>query len=173
MTIINEEDLINLPEFKELCNFESQITYYKKLGASENILQLVLLNNKTYGTFCEKIVKNKFNFQNSQNSEHDAIFNGCKIEIKSPRFGKNGNYFIQHLKKEHDFEFILVNLLVHNGYEMRIIKKSDAIPYMTLQKGEGFFLLKKYIEMLGKQIYTKRDLKRYIYRNKKRPYILE
>ena len=95
---------------------------------------------------------------------------GKKFEIKAPRFGNNGNYFIQHIKPTHDFDYILIALLQPNGIETFVVRKPDIYEHLKLQKGEGYFLHKSDIETINYNISDEEDLKTFII-NENKDYI--
>jgi len=158
--------IIRSPEYMNVLKKCSQIDYYRSRGASEATMKLVQMNNKSYGTgLVENIIRKHFNITHSCTTENDGEYAGHKIEIKAPRFGGTGTYFIQHIKPTHTFDFILVALLDIDGLTTSIIKKQEMIPFLKLQKGEGFFLKRNDIERLGFPIQNELDLKDYLFAN--------
>lgn len=141
----------------------TQYDYYHERGASDEILKLVTMNNKTYGTgFMEAYIRSYFGMTHPINSEHDGVFMDKKFEIKAPRFGKMGNYFIQHIKPQHDFDYFMIALLQPMGIETFVNRKSDMYEYLRIQKGEGYFLHKNDIERTRHTVTDKDDLKSFI-----------
>jgi hypothetical protein len=171
-TTIDEQTIFNSQEYTDMKNKRSARDHYIQLGASDDILKLVTTNNKTFGTFGERLVRNFFDLGMPENSQHDAICIGRKIEVKSPRYGRDGTYFVEHLKKEHDFEFILINLLTENGFSTMIMSKRNALPYFRLQKGEGYILHQKDIEKLSTVIRSPIDVKNFIKKYRAKSWLL-
>ena len=79
---------------------------------------------------------------------------------------------MEHLKKEHDFEFILINLLTENGFSTMIMSKRDALPKFRLQKGEGHMLHQKDIEKLSTVIRSPIDVKKFIKKHRTKSWVL-
>lgn len=168
MSILRSIIPINLisqsKEYANVMKKRTQMDYYRERGAPDEILKLVSMNNKTYGTgFMEAYIRSHFGMINPVNSEHDGIYMGKKFEIKAPRFGSNGDYFIQHIKPNHDFDYFLIALLQPSGIETSIVRKSDMYEYLKLQKGEGYFLRKKDIETISHGVNNEEDLKAFIH----------
>jgi len=107
----DEENLLsssnwkNISSFKSISDKETQIKYYKKMNACDEVLQLVELESKPFGSESEKIIRELFNLGPRTSTQNDATFNGKKIEIKSARYwaGKDDCRW-QHLEPEHDYE---------------------------------------------------------------------
>lgn len=155
-------------EYANAMKKRTQSDYYRERGASDEILKLVNMNNKTYGTgFMESYIRSHFGMKNPINSEHDGIYMDKKFEIKAPRFGNTGTYFIQHIKPTHDFDYILIALLQPNGIETFIIRKSDMHDHLKLQKGEGYFLCKNEIEIIRHSVGDEEDLKTFLLNDNK------
>lgn len=159
--------------YKDTIKKKTARDFYVERGACHRIISLVTMNNKTYGAFCEKLIRDFFKLEPPMDTQHDAIFLDRRIEIKSPRMGASGNYFLQHIKKTHNFEFILINLLESNGFKTMILSKKEVLPHLKLQKGEGYFLYQKEIEKISTVIKNKKDLRDYVLRYRKRSWILE
>lgn len=150
-------------EYIHVMKTRTQFDYYRERGASDDILKLVTMNNKTYGTgFMEPYIRSHFGMSDPVNSEHDGIYMGKKIEIKAPRFGSSGKYFIQHIKPTHDFDYIMVALLQPGGIETFIIRKSDVLECLKLQKGEGYMVFKSDIESISHYVSDEEDLQIFI-----------
>lgn len=150
-------------EYAHVIKKRSQFDYYRERGASDEILKLVTMNNKTYGTgFMEAYIRSYFGMSSPTNTEHDGVYMGKKFEIKAPRFGSNGTYFIQHIKPTHDFDYILIGLLQPIGIETFVIHKSDMYEHLKLQKGEGYFLRQIDIEKICHVVNDEEDLKTFI-----------
>ena len=103
---INEDEIFSSIEYKELLKKKSAVDFYKDNGASDHILELVSMNARSYGCFAEKFIRSHFGMDYPSNTEHDAILFDRTVEIKCPRLGLSGGFFIQHIKPYHKFEFI-------------------------------------------------------------------
>ena len=144
---------------------ETQIKYYKKKNSAEEVLQLVDLDSKPFGSESEKIIQELFELKPRSSSQHDGIRNGKKIEIKSARYwaGKDDCVW-QHLEPEHDYEFALFALLDFQGWKIWGIPKSLLMgelrdkKIVTYQGKQGWWTKKSAILPHLKEIKTLQDL---------------
>jgi hypothetical protein len=113
------------------------------MNSCEEVLQLVDLESKPFGTECEKILADIFKLSPRTSSQNDGVRNGKKIEIKCARYwaGKD-NCVWQHLEPDHDYEYALFGLLDFHNWKVWGIKK-------TLLMGE--LRDKKIVTYQGKQ----------------------
>lgn len=79
-SILSADYWKNTNAFKTIKNKETQIKYYKKNDSCEEVLQLVDLESKPFGSESEKIIKEIFNLGPRTSSQNK------KIEIKSARY---------------------------------------------------------------------------------------
>jgi hypothetical protein len=171
----DEENLLsssnwkNISSFKSISDKETQIKYYKKMNACDEVLQLVELESKPFGSESEKIIRELFNLGPRTSTQNDATFNGKKIEIKSARYwaGKDDCRW-QHLEPEHDYEYVLFVLLDFNGWKVWSIKKSLLMGELreknivTYQGKQGWWVCKSAIEEYLTPIKSVKDLKKSI-----------
>jgi hypothetical protein len=167
----DEENLLsssnwkNISSFKSISDKETQIKYYKKMNACDEVLQLVELESKPFGSESEKIIRELFNLGPRTSTQNDATFNGKKIEIKSARYwaGKDDCRW-QHLEPEHDYEYVLFVLLDFNGWKVWSIKKSLLMgelrdkKIVTYQGKQGWWVCKSVIEKYLTSIRSIKDL---------------
>jgi len=115
----------NTKAFKEIQDKETQIKYYKKNKSCDEVLQLVDLESKPFGSVSEKIICQIFELGPRTSTQNDGTKNGKKIEIKSARYwaGKDDCVW-QHLEPEHDYEYALFALLDFHEWKIWCIKKS-------------------------------------------------
>jgi hypothetical protein len=138
--------------FKSIKDKETQIKYYKRMNSCEEVLQLVDLESKPFGSESEKIIQEIFNLGPRTSSQNDGTRNGKKIEIKSARYwaGKDDCVW-QHLEPEHDYEFALFVLLDFQGWKVWGIKKSLLMgelrdkKIVTFQGKQGWWVRKSAI----------------------------
>jgi len=76
----------NTASFKAITEKETQIKYYKRMNASAEVLQLVELESKPFGSVSEKILTEIFHLGARTSSQNDGTFQGKKIEIKTARY---------------------------------------------------------------------------------------
>jgi len=144
----------NSKTFKSIKDKETQIKYYKRMNSCEEVLQLVDLESKPFGTESEKIIQEIFELGPRTSSQNDGTRNGKKIEIKSARYwsGKDDCVW-QHLEPEHDYEIALLVLLDFHGWKVWGIKKSLLMGEMrekkivTFQGKQGWWVRKSSIQL--------------------------
>jgi hypothetical protein len=142
----------NTNTFKSIKDKETQIKYYKKMNSSEEVLQLVDLESKPFGSESEKIIQEIFNLGPRTSTQNDGTQHGKKIEIKSARYwtGKDDCVW-QHLEPEHDYEFAMLALLDFHGWKVWCIKKSHLMgelrdkKIVTFQGKQGWWTKKSAI----------------------------
>jgi len=142
----------NTKTFKSIKDKETQIKYYKKMNSCDEVLQLVDLESKPFGSESEKIIQEIFKLNPRTSSQNDGTRNGRKIEIKSARYwaGKDDCVW-QHLEPEHDYEFAMFALLDFQGWKIWGIKKSFLMGEMrdkkivTFQGKQGWWVKKSAI----------------------------
>lgn len=142
----------NTKTFKSIKDKETQIKYYKRMNSCEEVLQLVDLESKPFGSESEKIIQEIFNLGPRTSTQNDGTRNGIKIEIKSARYwaGKDDCVW-QHLEPEHDYEVALFVLLDFQGWKVWGIKKSLLMGEMrdkkivTFQGKQGWWVRKSAI----------------------------
>ena len=76
----------NTKTFKSIKDKETQIKYYNRMNSCEEVLQLVDLESKPFGSESEKIIQEIFKLGPRTSSQNDGTRNGKKIEIKSARY---------------------------------------------------------------------------------------
>jgi hypothetical protein len=142
----------NINTFKSIKDKETQIKYYKRMNSCEEVLQLVDLESKPFGTESEKIIQEIFKLGPRTSSQNDGTRNGIKFEIKSARYwaGKDDCMW-QHLEPEHDYEIALFALLDFQRWKVWGIKKELLMGEMrdkkivTFQGKQGWWVRKSAI----------------------------
>ena len=140
----------NTAAFTTIQEKETQIKHYKRLNASAEVLQLVELESKPFGSVCEKIISELFGLGPRTSSQNDATLNGKKIEIKTARYwaGKDDCMW-QHLEPDHDYDYALFVLLNFHGWKVWCIKKTDLMDLrgkiVTFQGKQGWWTRKSAI----------------------------
>lgn len=115
----------NLNTFKQIQQKETQIKYYEKNNSCNEVIQLVNLESKPFGSVSEKLICEIFHLSPRTSSQNDGTRNGIKIEIKCARYwaGKDDCVW-QHLEPEHDYEIAMFALLDFHKWKVWCIKKS-------------------------------------------------
>lgn len=133
----------NTKAYKAIKEKLTQTKYYKDNKASEEVIQLVDLESKAYGSESEKILSELFSLGPRTSSQNDATLNGKKIEIKSARYWAGKDECVwQHLEPEHDYEYAIFALLDFQGWKVWGISKEKLM---------GELREKKVVTFQGKQ----------------------
>ncbi len=149
LSILSIDSWKDSKTFKSIKDKETQFSYYKKKGCCEEILTLVNLESKPFGSESEKILQEIFKLGPRTSSQNDGTRNGKKIEIKSARYwaGKDDCKW-QHLEPDHDYEFAMFALLDFDGWKVWIIKKEILMGELrdnntvTFQGKQGWWVKK-------------------------------
>jgi len=139
------------------------------MDASTEVLTLVELDSKPFGSECEKIISEIFYLGPRTSSQNDGTLNGKNIEIKSARYwaGKDDCVW-QHLEPEHDYEYVILALLDFKGWKIWCIKKSLLMgelrikKIVTYQGKQGWWTKKSAILPYLTPIKTRADLQAFI-----------
>ena len=137
------------------------------MNASPEVLQLVELESKPFGSVCEKIISELFGLGPRTSSQNDATLNGKKIEIKSARYwaGKDDCMW-QHLEPDHDYDYALFVLLNFQGWKVWCIKKTTLMDLrgkiVTFQGKQGWWTKKSDILPYLTPIHTLANLQEFI-----------
>jgi hypothetical protein len=157
----------NTAAFTTIQEKETQIKHYKRMNASPEVLQLVELESKPFGSVCEKIISELFGLGPRTSTQHDATLNGKKIEIKTARYwaGKDDCMW-QHLEPDHDYDYALFVLLNFHGWKVWCIKKTDLMDLrgkiVTFQGKQGWWTRKSAILPHLTPIHTLAELHAFI-----------
>jgi hypothetical protein len=135
--------------FKSIATKETQLKYYARMNSSVEVLQLVALESKPFGSVSEKIVQELLNLNPRTSSQNDGTRNGKKIEIKCARFwsGKDDCKW-QHLEPDHDYDFVVFALLDFQDWKLWVVRKSLLMgelrekKIVTSQGKQGFWVRK-------------------------------
>jgi site-specific DNA-methyltransferase (adenine-specific) len=137
----------NLKSFSSINYHDTQHAYYEANGASPEILQMVQLNSKKFGSVSENIIKELLNIGPRENTQHDGILDGKKVEIKVGRYLQwSTDCMWQHIEPDHDYEVLVCCLLTFTGWEIYTIDKECILS--LIEKGT--------IKKQGKQGYLVR-----------------
>jgi len=157
----------NTTAFTTIQEKETQIKHYKRMNASAEVLQLVELESKPFGSVCEKIISELFGLGPRTSTQHDATLNGKKIEIKTARYwaGKDDCVW-QHLEPDHDYDYALFVLLNFHGWKVWCIKKTDLMDLrgkiVTFQGKQGWWTRKSAILPHLTPIHTLAELQAFV-----------
>jgi hypothetical protein len=150
--------------FQAIYNKKSQYDYYKENSSSKDIIQLVRLESKSFGSCCENIIKEIFKLEARKSTQNDACKNGKKIEIKCARYWKQTNDCKwQHIELDYDYHCILLVLLDFTGFKVWFLDKKTllylvSLGLVTRQGQQGFWCQKSKIEPYLQAIHSLSDL---------------
>lgn len=115
----------NTRAFSALSKKLTQVSHYTSNGASPEVMTLVEMTSKSFGTEAEKIIIEIFRLGKRTSSQNDGTCDGKKIEIKCARYwaGKDDCKW-QHLEPDHDYDVAMFALLDFHGWKVWAIKKS-------------------------------------------------
>jgi hypothetical protein len=138
--------------FKSLEKKETQLQFYKRMNAAEEVLQLVALDSKPFGSVSEKLIQEILHIGPRTSTQNDGTKHGKKIEIKCARYwaGKDDCVW-QHLEPEHDYEIAVFALLDFHGWRVWCIEKSRLMgdarekKVVTYQGKQGWWTRKSAI----------------------------
>lgn len=159
----------NTKAFECITEKETQIKYYKRMNSCAEVLQLVDLESKPFGSVSEKIIQEIFNLGPRTSTQNDGTRHGKKIEIKSARYwaGKDDCVW-QHLEPDHDYEYVIFALLDFQEWKIWCIKKSFLMgelrnkKIITFQGKQGWWVKKSAILPYLTSINTISDLDSFI-----------
>jgi hypothetical protein len=131
---------------------ETQTQHYVRMNAAPEVVELVSLDSKPFGSVSELILTELFQMAPRTSSQHDGIFEGHKCEIKCARYwaGKDECRW-QHLEPEHDYDFAMMALLDFHEWKVWCIPKTQLMgelrekKVVTFQGKQGWWTLKSAI----------------------------
>ena len=131
---------------------ETQTQYYVRMNAAPEVVELVNLDSKPFGSVSELILAELFQMTPRTSSQHDGIFEGHKCEIKCARHwaGKNDCRW-QHLEPEHDYTFAMLALLDFHEWKVWCVTKAQLMgelrekKVVTFQGKQGWWTIKSAI----------------------------
>jgi hypothetical protein len=171
---MNQLNFISTKAFREINDRMSQKDFYIKNNASNEILKLVDLESKSFGTTCEKIIIELFKLEKRTSSENDCRYNEYKIEIKSARYWVSTDLDCkwQHIEPDYDYSYIIFSLLDFKNMKFFILNKNKLlllkeIGILTKQGKQGYWMnLSKSLKYLF-EMKTIEDLEYYIRHSEK------
>ena len=122
---------------------ETQTQYYVRMNAAPDVVELVSLDSKPFGSVSESIMAELFQMAPRTSTQHDGIFEGHKCEIKCARrwSGKDDCKW-QHMEPDHDYDFAMLALLDFHEWKVWCITKAHLM---------GELREKKVVTFQGKQ----------------------
>ena len=148
---------------------ETQTQYYVRMNASPEVIELVSLDSKPFGSVSESIMTELFKMAPRTSTQHDGVFEGHKCEIKCARYwaGKDECRW-QHMEPEHDYEFAMLALLDFHEWKVWCITKAQLMgdlrekKVVTFQGKQGWWTLKSAILPHLTPIYRLECLRKFI-----------
>ena len=142
--------LLSVDNWKHIKSFkkynttkETQTQYYVRMNAAPEVIELVSLDSKPFGSVSESIMAELFQMAPRTSTQHDGIFEGHKCEIKCARrwSGKDDCKW-QHMEPDHDYDFAMLALLDFHEWKVWCITKAKLM---------GELREKKVVTFQGKQ----------------------
>ena len=164
-------DFLNTKFFKSYEKKESQYDFYVRNNSSPEILKLIDNESKSFGSLMENVISEVFNLEKRLNEQHDGLFDGKKIEIKSARYWINtkNDCKWQHIELDYDYDICILSLIDFHDIYCWAISKSDLLkPEMienkiiSKQGKQGYWFKKSSIEKYLHPIKNKEDLQEFI-----------
>ena len=156
--------------FKQQRETDTQIKHYKRMGSPSEVMELVEMQSKSFGTKSEKIIAEILELGKRTSTQNDGTLNGIKIEIKCARYwGGTDDCTWQHLEPDHDYQYLIVALLHFDGtWKLWGVSKSTLMGEMrdkqivTFQGTQGWWFKKNLGLQYLTPIYSREDLLRAI-----------
>jgi hypothetical protein len=131
---------------------ETQTQYYVRMNAAHEVIELVSLDSKPFGSVSETMMTELFQMAPRTSTQNDGVFEGCKCEIKCARHwaGKDDCRW-QHLEPDHDYEFAMLALLDFHEWKVWCVTKAHLMgelrekKVVTFQGKQGWWTLKSAI----------------------------
>ena len=131
---------------------ETQTQYYVRMEAAPEVIELVSLDSKPFGSVSESIVNELFQMAPRTSTQNDGVFEGHKCEIKCARYwaGKDECRW-QHMEPEHDYEIAILAILDFHEWKVWCITKAQLMgelrekKVVTFQGKQGWWTLKSAI----------------------------
>lgn len=163
--ILSSKSWKQTKSFKTMVEKMTQLKYYEKNQSTNEVLQLVKLDSKPFGSISEKIITEIFNLGPRTSTQNDATYKNKKIEIKCARYWAGRNECIwQHLEPEHDYNYVLFCLLDFNKWRIWCIDKDTLMNELrekriiTYQGRQGWWTKKSAILPYLKEVHKVEDL---------------
>ena len=122
--------IVRTNNYKKILDKKTQLEYYTENNSHEGTLNLVKLNNKTFGERMQKIITEMLNLDHPINSSHDAIEtkSNLKFEIKSSRYWiKTKDFRWQHIMEYHNYDYLILSGLDFDEIVLYCISKENLI----------------------------------------------
>jgi hypothetical protein len=150
--LLSVDNWKNTKAFINLKQGETQTQYYVRMNAVPEVIELVSLDSKPFGTAGEQILAEVFKMAPRTSSQNDGVFEGHKCEIKCARYwaGKDECRW-QHLEPEHDYEVAMLALLDFQEWKVWCVTKAHLMgelrekKVVTFQGKQGWWTLKSAI----------------------------
>ena len=138
--------------YKKLFNNKTQLDYYIENNSHEGTINLVKLNNKTFGERMQSIITEVLNLDPPLNTSHDARKNELKFEIKSSRYWvRTEDFKWQHIMEHHDYDYLIlagldfdeIILYCISKNKLKELKEIGTIKQQGGAEGQGLWFCRK------------------------------
>ena len=138
--------------FTQNARRETQTQYYVRMNAAPEVIELVSLDSKPFGSVSETMMTELFQMAPRTSTQNDGVFEGRKCEIKCARHwaGKDDCRW-QHLEPDHDYDFAMLALLDFHEWKVWCVTKAQLMgelrekKVVTFQGKQGWWMLKSAI----------------------------
>ena len=116
--------------YKKILDRKTQLDYYTENNSHPGTINLVKLNNKTFGERMQKIIIEMLDLDPPTNSSHDAIKKNMnlKFEIKSSRYWvKTEDFKWQHIMEDHNYDYLILSGLHFDEISLYCISKQNLM----------------------------------------------
>jgi site-specific DNA-methyltransferase (adenine-specific) len=126
----------------------TQYEYYQQNMSSSEVLDLVKLDSKTFGSICENIITEILQLSKRTSTQNDGTKDGVKFEIKTGRFLKGTDDCMwQHIEPDYDYDYLLCCLLNFDKFDVYYISKNTVIELIKTEiikkQGKQGYICKK------------------------------
>lgn len=132
LRMITSNFLKTLGSFQNRMQKETMYEFYVRHHATPEILELVSLENRQFGTMMENIIKEVFHLEKSTRTTYDGMLVNAsmklRIEIKSSRYWRSSKHVFfkwQHIMRDHDYHVLLLCGLDFHGIRVYAISKQN------------------------------------------------
>jgi len=133
---------------------KSQYDLYKENKSDKNILKLVQMSNRRFGSVMEDIVCKKYGMKKAKTSIYDVVDkHGKRIEVKAGRISLTGVYNFLHIE-DRDYDHFIFVIIKYNDILFYTISKQELFDSGLLKRlgNQGFFCQYHKIQHLLLQI---------------------
>lgn len=164
--VLHGSELNKLTSYTKFFNKQnySLSDFYKQNDAHSSILPLVSLDNKSFGSLLEDIIRERFGLEKSTHSSYDASLNGIKFEQKSSRYWRTlGDFKWQHVMKDHPYDILILIAIDFQSIKVYTMTKTTFLELINKNivkqqggaEGQGYWFTRNKVRDYLTEIKTK------------------